>query len=110
MTPPRRAMSGSTAIATQPSAMYRGADSQRGAFGTIIFRPTPRTAPTQTTARTTVPTRPRSSRTQNGVYVPAMNTKIIEWSSRRITLYPRGDQTRRWYSALVPNSVHTVTL
>ena len=103
-------MSGSTQIATQPSATYNGADSQRGAFGTISLRPTPRTAPVHTTPRTTAPRRPCSSRTQNGVYVPAMNTKIIEWSSRRITLYPRGDQTRRWYSALVPNSVHTVTL
>ena len=47
---------------------------------------------------------------QNGVYVPAMNTKIMEWSSRRISWYPRSLHTRRWYRALTPNSAHTVGL
>ena len=32
-----------------------------------------------------------------------MNTKIIEWSARRIHAAARGDQVRRWYSALMPN-------
>ncbi len=43
-----------------------------------------------------------------GVYVPAMNTKIIEWSRRFITVWARGPQLMRWYSAEVPNSSVTV--
>jgi hypothetical protein len=43
-----------------------------------------------------------------GVYVPAMNTKIIEWSSRFISACARGLQVSRWYSADVPNSNVTV--
>ena len=31
-----------------------------------------------------------------------MNTKIIEWSARRIRADARGDQVRRWYRALMP--------
>jgi hypothetical protein len=84
------------AMPIQPSATYSGAESQRGAFGEMSFIPTPSTAPPQTTDRITIPVVRESSRTENGVYVPAMNTKIIEWSSRRMILYPRCDQTRRW--------------
>ena len=35
--------------------------------------------------------------TATGVYDPAMNRKIIEWSRRRMTVRLRGDrQVRRW--------------
>jgi hypothetical protein len=37
-----------------------------------------------------------------------MNRKIIEWSSRFMIRQPRGDQMRRWYSALTPNSPRMV--
>src|SRR5687768_5121553 len=103
-------MPGSTATATQPSAMYSGADTQRGAFGQTSFKATPASAPLHTTARIVVAAPGDSRSTAKGVYVPAMNTKIIEWSSRRMIGYIRRDQTRRWYSALVPNSRHTVVL
>ena len=79
-------MSGRTTTATQPSAMYSGADSHRGACGQISFMPTPSRAPPHTTARMMSPVRPVRSSTLKGVYVPAMNTKIIEWSRRRISL------------------------
>ena len=72
--------------------------------------PTPSSAPLQTTARITAALVRLRSSTENGVYVPAMNTKIIEWSSRRMSWYARGVQTRRWYRALVPNNAQTVTL
>ena len=46
--------------------------------------------------------------TANGVYVPAMNRKIIEWSSRFISVRARVlRQVRRWYSALTPNRPST---
>ena len=33
-----------------------------------------------------------------------MNTKIMEWSARRIHPAARGDQVPRWYRALTPKS------
>ena len=45
-----------------------------------------------------------STSSANGVYVPAMSRKIIEWSSRRIHRRTLGvRQVTRWYSALVPS-------
>jgi hypothetical protein len=44
----------------------------------IRFTATPRTAPPQTTERITLAVVCGNSKTENGVYVPAMNTKIIE--------------------------------
>ena len=49
--------------------------------------------------RATVPCRTRSA---NGVYVPAMSTKIIEWSIRFSARFRRGSQEPRWYAALMP--------
>jgi hypothetical protein len=35
--------------------------------------------------------------------IPAMATKIIEWSARRSHIRAAGGQYRRWSSALIPN-------
>ena len=54
-------------------------------------------APNQTTSRTTFRVPGGSASTAIGVYVPAMNTKIIEWSARFIQTRARGEvQTCRW--------------
>ena len=38
------------------------------------------------------------------MYVPAMKTKIVEWSSRRAqSRFPVLRHGKRWYSALAPN-------
>ena len=37
-----------------------------------------------------------------GVKLPAMSTKIMEWSRCFITRSACGDHERRWYAALVP--------
>src|SRR5688572_9809583 len=61
---------------------------------------TPKAAPPQTTPRTTVDQGGSKPRRANGVYVPAMRTKIIEWSSRRIHRHAEGPQSIRWNAAL----------
>ena len=38
------------------------------------------------------------------MYVPAMSTKIIEWSRRFIRLRAGSDHAIRWYAALAPNT------
>ena len=56
------------------------------------------------------PVRSGIARTANGVYVPAMNTKIIEWSSRASSACRLARvQRTRWYVADTPKSRHTVT-
>src|SRR4051812_10686682 len=65
-------------------------------------------APPHTIDRITYPVGLDIASSVNGVYVPAMNRKIIEWSARFIHLYARGLHRRRWYSALTPNNPSTV--
>src|SRR5262245_7647264 len=103
-------MSGRTTTATQPRPAYSGVDAHRGACGQESFIATPATAPLHTVARIAAWTVPRSTSTANGVYVPAMNRKIIEWSRRRMTAHPRAVHLRRWYRALTPNTPQTVRL
>ena len=55
----------------------------------------PMAEPAQTTPSTTQVARPGRPNTATGVYVPAMATKIIEWSMRRMTPNERGDQLPR---------------
>jgi len=50
-----------------------------------ILSATPPSAPAQIRVSISVDMPPVSSSTQNGVYVPAMKMKIIEWSRRRMT-------------------------
>jgi hypothetical protein len=57
---------------------------------------TPARAPPHTTDRMTVALPASSRSAENGVYVPAMKMKIMEWSRRRMSWNPRGVQTRRW--------------
>jgi hypothetical protein len=56
----------------------------------------PAAAPAHTPASTTTCSEPSRTRTPNGVYVPAISTKIIEWSSRRSQARARGRQVTRW--------------
>jgi hypothetical protein len=46
---------------------------------------TPASAPAHTVTSSPVAVSLGSSSAQNGVYVPAMKMKIIEWSSRRMS-------------------------
>ena len=74
-----------------------GTPTQAGACGQLIFSTTPASAPTQTIVSTkrAVPGSIVSAAT--GVYVPAMNRKIIEWSSRFMIARLRGSRhVRRW--------------
>ena len=57
---------------------------------------TPIAAPTHAMISETVPRVPCSTSRQNGVYVPAINTKIMEWSSRRMRTYASSDHEPRW--------------
>ena len=50
-----------------------------------------------------------SATRQSGVYVPAMSTKIIEWSRRCMTSLACTEWARRWYAAEVPNRARTLT-
>ena len=60
---------------------------------------------------TTYPVGRGMASSENGVYVPAMKMKIIEWSRRFIHARTRRlCHHRRWYSALTPNRPSTVTL
>ena len=59
-------------------------------------------APAQTVASMTTLHTPLSANRHRGVYVPAIRTKIIEWSRRFIRLRAGSDQATRWYAALAP--------
>ncbi len=67
----------------------------RGAVSQSIRKAMPARAPPQTPASTAVLVAPCSSSKANGVYVPAINTRIIEWSSRRMIARALGCQVRR---------------
>ncbi len=68
---------------THPTPRYATAESQRGASIQTRFRKTPNAAPAQTVTRPTIRAVPVKATSANAVYVPAMKTKIIAWSSRR---------------------------
>ena len=70
--------------------------SHLGASTHASFITTPASAPNQTMPSTTVASVPCSTSRPNGVYVPAMSTKIIEWSSQRIQRRVAGRQVMRW--------------
>ena len=62
----------------------------------LVLSSTPPTAPAQTTTSTTRPVRSGIASSANGVYVPAMNRKIMEWSSRATSACRAGvDQLTR---------------
>jgi hypothetical protein len=84
-------------------------NSQRAGRRTVLRSTTPATAPPQTTPKTTQRAVPSSSSRANGVYVPAMRMKIIEWSSRCMTVCERPVHEPRWKAAEVPNSSATLT-
>ena len=68
---------------TQPTMRYAAALSQRGESSQTSSRTSPSTAPLQTITSTSHCVLPSNRSSAKGVYVPAMKTKIIEWSSRR---------------------------
>src|SRR5207237_3910802 len=80
---------------TQPRAMYDATLSQRGDERQQICTSAPAAASDQTTASMLMPHGRLSTTRQNGVYVPAMSTKIIEWSMRPITVDGRSPQGTR---------------
>jgi hypothetical protein len=51
----------------------------------------------------------RRARSAIGVKLPAMSTKIMEWSRCFIIRSARGDHERRWYAALVPYTALRLT-
>jgi hypothetical protein len=51
----------------------------------------------------------RRARRAIGVKLPAISTKIMEWSRYFITRSARGDHERRWYAALVPYTALRLT-
>ena len=57
---------------------------------------TPAPASPQTTESRLIPQAVSSTARQNGVYVPAMSTKIMEWSRRFMMPRSRGFQVMRW--------------
>src|SRR5437870_12567156 len=80
---------------TQPSAMYDATFNQRGDDRQQICTRAPAAASDQTTANMLIPHGRLSTTRQNGVYVPAMSTKIIEWSMRPITVEGRSPHGTR---------------
>ena len=64
------------------------------------FRTIPAMAPIHTAMSRLTPHQPSSASRHTGVYVPAISTKIIEWSSRRITGRTRGPRANTWYDEL----------
>lgn len=97
-TPPIAATNcGTAASAIQPSATYAATTSHLGAVIHASFTTTPVSAPAHATARIARPAGPWSATTATGVYVAAISTKIIEWSSRRIQRRATSDrQLTRW--------------
>jgi hypothetical protein len=70
--------------------------SQRGAVGQTSLSATPASAAVQMPVSSQAPNGWSTASSAKGVYVPAMNRKIIEWSSRFMIFQLRGDQRRRW--------------
>jgi hypothetical protein len=75
---------GTAATPIQPSSTYSSATSRSGASIQASLSMIPATAPAQTAIRMALASAPCSAISANGVYVPAITTKIIEWSKRRI--------------------------
>ena len=75
---------------------YSTAATHRGALIQARLNATPTTVATQTVASSTSPDGRGNTSSAIGVYVPAIKTKIIEWSSRRIQPLARGVHVMRW--------------
>ena len=86
---------------SHPALAYKVTLSAFGAPGQIIFSSTPAPAIPQITDSRLIPQASFRVSRQNGVYVPAISTKIIEWSRRFISERMRRPQRTRWYVALV---------
>jgi hypothetical protein len=68
-----------------------------GASTQTRLRTSPAAAPDQTTIRITSAIVPSNASSANGVYVPAISSRIVEWSRRRIHLRTAGErQVTRW--------------
>jgi hypothetical protein len=94
---PRSIICGNAITPTQPRATKTIATSHFGASIQARLRTSPAAAPTQTVTRTASATAPSNARSANGVYVPAIKSRIVEWSSRRIHVRTRVErQSTRW--------------
>src|SRR5271156_2198831 len=80
---------------TRPSRTYTEASSHFGASIQRSLNTTPPSAPAHTTIRIVFASVPCSAIRATGVYVPAIITKIIEWSSRLIHRRDDGRVDRR---------------
>ncbi|MDT4878511.1 hypothetical protein FQZ97_1141100 [compost metagenome] len=60
------------------------------------MNPMPSRAPVHTTDSMTTRAGPSSRITASGVYDPAMNKKMFEWSNRLRIRHTFGDQVPRW--------------
>ena len=88
---------GAAITPTHPTSRYTGAVTHLGASIQLTLRTTPSAAPAHTHARRTAGRTPEKASSANGVYVPAMKTKIIEWSTLRAHARARAEcQGRRW--------------
>ena len=87
---------GDIRITTQPSAMYRVPLRPWNPSIRNIFIAMPAAAPVHTTASVTIDHGLCSTISASGVVVPAMSTKIMEWSSRLSTRRDRTDRAMRW--------------
>ena len=53
---------------------------------------------------TVIRAQPPRAMPATAVYEPAMATKMVEWSARRMRRRATGSQVRRWNRALTPKS------
>src|SRR5699024_11641968 len=107
--PPEDQNAGRNPTATQPSAIYTGTYSHRGAFSQNTRPSRPSNAPPQTTNNSHRAVVDGSNSVANGVYVPAITMKMFEWSKRRSTPATCGDQVPRWWMARVVNRTGEAT-
>ena len=71
--------------------------------------PTPTAATVQAITSSTTRVVPSSPSTITAVYVPAVPTRIIEWSSRRRTRWWRVAKRAEWYTPLTVSIAVTQT-
>ncbi len=82
-TPTSENICGIVITPTQPTATYASTVTHLGAWSQTKLSTSPSAAPPHTVASTTQRSFPENASSANGVYVPAMKRKIVEWSSRR---------------------------
>jgi hypothetical protein len=105
---PRTSWAAAT-VGSHPSARYRTSPARWRWSRPATVRRTPIKAPAQAIDTIATLHDGRRARRAMGVKLPAMSTKIMEWSRCFITRSARGDHERRWYAALVPYTALRLT-